>query len=639
MPTEITPDCSEIEGDEPTTAPAHQTLAECALYAAIPPDIMERIDDESSLAMVVSVPSADWVEPVIDALGSLREWNDVVAPIPGSKKRPSSALCAAKLANGLSVVGVAVAPERQLPTALVTAADVRIAIGTPDNSVIARVIATATGDRTMTMPPRVATGLDYYDIVSAIRTGSTAQECVGRLEAAAASQTVVDATVADVPRLEEMHGYGAAGEWGLRLVNDLCAWRRGDLPFEAIDRHVVLASDPGLGKSTYVRALAKSVGLPLFVTSVASWFSSTDGYLNSVIKEVDRVFGAAAACAPAILFLDELDALPDRGTVGERNRDYWVPVITNVLMSLDSATSGVASKLIVIGATNHAGRVDPALVRPGRLNKIIHIHPPGPADMAAILRQHLGGDLPGEDLLPIAELAGTATGAMAMGWVKQARSAARVAGRSLVIDDLVDAVAPPDRSPPEEQRRLAIHEAGHAVLSHRIAPGSVRAVSIVSQGDAAAHTMTLRRLGRSPTRAEIELDVVGTLAGRAAEVEILGEASVGSGGALDSDLGIATIQIASMLTSYGLGPNLIYSGAPGDALEMMQLDHGLRATVSRTLATLHERAILAVRQNRRAIEAVADGLLRRRHLGGEVFAAIVEAADAAPRRRKGVRHG
>ena len=171
------------------------------------------------------------------------------------------------LADGRSVVGVATVPERQLPAALVAAADVRIAIGTPDNDVIARVIATATGDRAMAMPPRVATGLDYYDIVAAIRTGSTAKECVHRLEAAAASQTVVDALVADVPRLEDMRGYGAAGEWGLRLVNDLRAWRMGDLPFETIDRHVVLESDPGLGKSTFVRALAKSAGLPLFRSS------------------------------------------------------------------------------------------------------------------------------------------------------------------------------------------------------------------------------------------------------------------------------------------------------------------------------------------------------------------------------------
>lgn len=640
MPNEdFTPDYSDIEDDEPTTAPAHQTLAEAALYAAIPPELMERIDDEASLALIVTVPSADWVEPTVEALGSLREWNEILVPHINAKKRPASDVCARKLAKGESVVGVAVAPERQLPPSLITAADARVVVSAPSNEVLARVIATATGERSMAMPPRLATGLDFYDLVAAIRVGSTAEDCIRRLEAAAANQSVVDPTLEDVPRLEDMHGYGAAGEWGLRLVRDIEEWKRGAIPFEAIDRNVLLASEPGLGKSTYVRALAKSCGLPLVVTSVASWFSSTDGYLNSVIKEADRVFSAANACSPAIVFLDEIDALPSRSQVGDRNRDFWVPLITNLLTTLDGATSGAASRLIVIAATNYGDRVDPALVRPGRLNRIIHIHPPGPKDLAAILRQHLGPDLPGEDLLPIAELAGEATGAQAMGWAKDARAAARAAGRDMVIDDLVGVIGPPDEAPPHERRLLAVHEAGHAVLSHRIAPGCVRAVSIVGRGDAAGHTLTRRRLGKSPTKAEIELDVVCTLAGRAAEVEILGEASVGCGGSIDSDLGIATLQIASMLVSFGLGPNLIYAGAPDRAMEMMQFDPELRATVSRTLAALHERAVLAVRQNRKAIDAVVEELLRRRHLGGDAFAAVVEAADAAPRRRKGVRHG
>ena len=637
---DFTPDLPDIESEEPSIVPAHQALAEAALYAAIPPAIMNRIDDdEASLAMVVSVPSQDWIEPTVEVLGTLREWNHTFVANVGGKKRPNGDICARMLADGRSVVGVATVPERQLPAALVTAADVRISIGSPDNSVIANVIANATGERVIAMPARVATGLDFYDIVSAIRAGSTAQECVRRLEAASASLTVVDRQVADVPPLEQMAGYGTAGEWGLRLIDDLQEWRRGALPFDAIDRNVVLASEPGLGKSTFVRALAKSTGLPLIVTSVASWFTATDGYLNTVLREIDRVFADAAARAPAILCLEELEAVPDRRTVGERNRDYWTPVITSLLMTLDSATSGVSSRLIVIGATNHPDRLDPALIRPGRLNRVIRIHPPEPADLAIILRQHLGGDLEGADLLPIAELASGATGAMAMGWVKQAKGAARVAGRSLIIDDLVDAIAPPDRSPPEERRRLAIHEAGHAVISHRLAPGCVRAVSIVGQGDAAAHTMTRRRLGRSPTRAEIELDVVCTLAGRAAEVETLGEASVGSGGGIDSDLGIATVQVASMLTSFGLGPNLIYSGSPSDVLEMMQLDHGLRETVSRSLAALHERAVLAVRQNRRVVDAVAQQLLERRHLDGTAFTAIVESVDASSSRRKVARHG
>jgi hypothetical protein len=641
--TDFTPDFSDIEREpDDGVAPfilAYDSLAEAVLLDAIPPELMKRIEGDEPLAVVVSVPSQDWVGPIETALTSLREWHDVTVSNSTTRKRPANDAAARKLARGLSVAGVAVAPERQLPTALLTAADARIAIQAPSSLVLSRVIAMATGEAPGEMPPSIGSGLDYFDLIAAIRVGSTAAECVRRLQSAAGSLTVVDPLVADVPPLEAMHGYGAAAEWGLRLVRDLGGWRKGVLPFEAIDRHVVLASAPGLGKSTFVRALAKSAGLPLIVTSVASWFTETDGYLNAVLKEVDRTFASAAACSPSILFLDEIDALPSRDTVGERNRDYWVPIITNILMTLDSATSGTSSRLIVIGATNYGDKLDPALVRPGRLNRIITIHPPEPADLAGIMRQHVGTDLPGEDLLPIAEIGRGATGAQVMGWVKRAKATAREAGRTMIIDDLVGAVAPPDDTPAAERRRHAVHEAGHAVIAHRTTPGCVRAVSIVQRGDAAGSTVTRRLLGASPTKADIELDVVTTLAGRAAEMVILGEASVGSGGSPDSDLGIATLQLTSMLTSYGLGPNLIFLADAQDALELLRYDPELRATVSRTLAGLHERTVIAVRQHRGAIEAVADALVRRRHLSGDAFAEIVAAFDAKARPKKGPRHG
>lgn len=641
--TDFTPDFSDIEQDaDDGGAPfilAYDSLAEAVLLDAIPPDLMRRIEGDEPLALLVSVPSEDWLLPIESALGDLRSWDHVVIPTASSRKRPGSIDCARMLARGLSVAGVAVAPERQLPTALLTAADARIVVQTPSNTAIARVIAQATGEAPADMPPRLATGLDFFDIVAAIRTGSTADDCVRRLKAAGSSLTVVDPLVADVPPLEELKGLGAAGEWGLKLVRDLQDYRNNILSFDRLDRHVVLASSPGLGKSTFVRALAKSSGLPLYVTSVASWFTATDGYLHNVLKAVDGVFAAAASNAPAILFLDELDALPNRETVGERNRDYWTPIVTSILMTLDSATSGASSRLIVIGATNHGDKIDPALVRPGRLNRIISIYPPEPSDLAGIMRQHLGADLPGEDLLPIAEIGRGATGAQAMGWVKQARAIAREAGREMILDDLVGAVAPPDETPQAERRRHAIHEAGHAVIAHRTTPGCVRAVSIVHRGDAAGSTVTRRLLGASPTRSEIELDVVSTLAGRAAELVFLGEASVGSGGSPDSDLGMATRQITALLTSYGLGPNLIFVADAQDALDLLRYDPELRATVSRTLAGLHERTVIAVRQHRAAIEAVADALMKRRHLSGDAFAEIVAALDAKARPKKGPRHG
>jgi cell division protease FtsH len=625
---------------EPAFMPAHDTLAAATLLASTPRDVMYRITEEEAFALVVAVPSPEWVDPIGDAVRDLRTWDETIEADATAKKRLGSAMVSRKLSDGLSVVGIATAPERQLPQALISAADAHIIVRTPDNATIAHVIERATGEIPGDLPPLVAAGLDYHDIVAAIRVGSSASECVDRLKAASRAMSTPDQAVAAVPLLQDLHGYGEAHAWGLRLVSDIESWRRGEIEFSSIsDRHCVLASEPGLGKTTFVRSLAKTAGLPLFATSIANWFTAQDGYLHNVMKEADRVFAAAGSVAPAVLLLDELDSLPSRISVGEKNRDFWTPLISQLLMALDGATSGPASRLIVIGATNHGNRLDPALVRPGRLNRIIEIRAPDAAALAGIMRQHLGGDLAGVDLAPLAELAVGVSGAQVEAWVKTARADARVAGRFMAVDDLVAVMAPPDTSPEEERRRFAIHESAHAVIAHRFTPGCVRSLSIVRRGDSAGVTATRRRLPTSPTRSEIESEVVITLAGRAAEIVVFGEASAGAGGEEGCDLSMATLSLVSMHTSYGLGGSLLYMSRPEDAPGEMRFDPKLRATVEKAMADLHEEALRLVRLNLAAIRAVAEELLVRRHLDGASFLAAVLASDAGKNKRKAPRHG
>lgn len=636
---------TEMEGTEPsgpTLFPACDILAEDLLHAAIPAAVMARLDDEPGFALVVTVPSIDWIDPVAEAVKELRHWDDVIEGEASPRKRPGSGSVAKALGRGCSIAGIASAPERQLPAALLSAADARIDLTSPSDEIVRHAIEMATGGVPSSMPAGVAAGLDFFDLVAAIRMGSTPDACVDRLVAASKSLSVSDRSIADVPRFEDMCGLGVVHPWGMRLIQDFDSWRSGRLPFDQIDRHCVLASAPGLGKTTLVRSLAKSLRLPLFATSVAQWFTAPgEGYLHNVMKEAERVFAAAAANSPAVLLLDELDALPDRATVGEKNRDYWTPLITQILLMLDSATSGPASRIVVIGATNHVDRLDAALIRPGRLNRVLTIHPPDAQARAGIMRQHLGGDLPDADLVPLADLAIGATGAQIMGWVKTAKQTARHAERDISLDDLVAAIAPPDTRSNADRTRLAYHEAGHAVLSHRSVPGSVRSISIIPNGDSCGGVAAKSSLGEAPTRADIEREVVWTLGGRAAEIVFHGEASTGSGGSADSDLAIATRMIASLHATYGLGTTLTYMGPPGETAQDLRFSPALKQVVDKALATLHAEALRLVEANRPAIQAVAEALLARRHLGAKDFVAIVEASDAAgaKRNREGARHG
>ncbi|MGH6979208.1 MAG: AAA family ATPase, partial [Brevundimonas sp.] len=153
-------------------------------------------------------------------------------------------------------------------------------------------------------------GKDNSSRDQAIRKGSKPSECVDRLVAAGKARHNGDGDLSDVPELDDLHGYGEAMEWARRLVADLDAWRRGDLEFSAIDRTAILASEPGLGKTTFVRSLAKTARVPLVATSVSSWFLNSTGHLDGVIKQIDQVFLSAAAQSPCIVLLDECEAVP-----------------------------------------------------------------------------------------------------------------------------------------------------------------------------------------------------------------------------------------------------------------------------------------------------------------------------------------
>ncbi len=191
-------------------------------------------------------------------------------------------------------------------------------------------------------------------------------------------------------RVETLSGYGEARDWALDLKTDLQLWRDGGLAWSEMSTKLILSGPPGTGKTTYARALCNSLQVPLLVTSVASWLEP--GYLGDVLKRMSKAFELARENAPVILFVDEIDNIGSRfGGRREQHDDYWRSLINRLLELLDgtSKTDGV----IVVAATNLPERIDPALLRSGRLEKHVAIPLPDTEVLAGILAHHLGDDL------------------------------------------------------------------------------------------------------------------------------------------------------------------------------------------------------------------------------------------------------
>lgn len=298
------------------------------------------------------------------------------------------------------------------------------------------------------------------------------------------------------------------------------------------------------------------------------------------------------------------------------------------LTTLDGAVADTTNRLVIFGATNHPEKLDRALIRPGRLSRVIEIRPPDAAALAGIFRQHLGEDMAGEDLTHVAQLAIGGSGAQVVQWVKAARRLGRSAKRSMRIADLIDAIAPADPRTAKALYATAVHEAAHAVAALVLEIGVVESLNMVMRNGNGGSTF-LQFDGMLPTRQSVEDFVVQLLAGRAAEEQILGEAGTGSGGNATSDLALSTRYVATIYISEGFGEDLIYRGDRNDVPIVLARNADITRAVDVHLKRLYRQAMDLAAANQHRIGAVADELMKTRVMSGERFQAIVVAADAA----------
>jgi ATP-dependent Zn protease len=509
---------------------------------------------------------------------------------------------------GAPIVGIAPDPRRHLPRDLLRAAEHHLSLGQLDASAIVLVIEAVTGTAPKNaIDDELVRAVDISDLALSIRSDRGADQCVERLQQIVSTKGEFEHRG---PRLEELAGYGEAREWGLNLIADLKEYRAGRLDWESLEKGLLLVGPPGVGKTQFAKAMAKSANIPLIATSVADWNAAS--YLSGTLAAIKTCFARARQLAPSILFIDELDGISDRATLPAEYREYWTQIV-NLLLEL---LAGVDDRpgVIVLGATNHADRIDAAVRRSGRLDRTIEIALPDADDLARIFRYHLGPDaLADVDLTPAALAAVGRSGADVEAWVRRGKSSARRDRRAVTFDDIMREIRSGRSGLPDNLRRIcAIHEAGHLVVGVALAVFEAQALTILDHGGA-----TRVELSQENGQSEQGLEnfIAALLGGRAAELVILGpsNATVGAGIGETSDFARATRAAVDLELRFGFGA-LGVAQFSDRATEMLLHDPAVVGLVKQRLDRCLERARALIALNRRTVEAVADRLAETGYL-------------------------
>ncbi|WP_127563075.1 AAA family ATPase [Nioella ostreopsis] len=525
------------------------------------------------------------------------------------------------------VVAVAVAAGT-LPSPLRALKPSVIPLAPLDRSMLADILTDAYPDIGERNPGDAATlallpddaqckGLGPEDLVLALRS-PTLDGAIAALVAATTPAVNEGPGLADFPLPREVR------EPVEQMVAELRAWRAGEIPWRDVTRGILLSGPPGSGKTEVPRLIAQSAGITVVSGSIADW--SAEGSRGSeVIKAMRECFARAATRAPALLFIDELDAVGDRDRVGDNNRSWTEYVVSGLLAAMDGFEGHEG--VVLMGATNHVERIDKAVRRPGRFDRVLHLGYPTPDLLPAALRWQAWPDLADVDLTGLAARAVGMSGAQIAAWVRSARGLARRAQRPLSVEHLETTLRDLRPPMPDALRwQVAIHEAGHAVVG--AATGVARPKLLALQADGGVtHS---KRLMIGQRRSEMEAALALDLAGRAGEIAAFGEPSGGAGGEEGSDLASATLLAVAIEASLGLGDRLVWQGSPQTVLDRLPLDGDLRARVEGHLRRAEARALRIVEAHLPLLEEIAGALCRAALLTGPELDALLARVSPEP---------
>jgi cell division protease FtsH len=331
-----------------------------------------------------------------------------------------------------------------------------------------------------------------------------------------------------------------------------------------IPRGVLLAGRPGTGKTLLARAVAGEAGVPFFSVSASEFVEAIVGIGASRVRDL---FKQAKEAAPAIIFIDELDAIGRSRSAGNTfggGNDEREQTLNQILTEMDGFETG--DTVIVLGATNRAEILDPALLRPGRFDRRVTVPPPDKDGRKMILEVHTRS-LPLDDDVDLDDIAAISPGMVGADIANLANEAALLAARRGHVKvsrlDFTDSLEKIILGAPrgiilsdEEKRRTAYHEAGHAIVG-MLTPGAdpVRKVSIIPR------TMSLGVTISSPDNERTNYDVeylLGrirvALGGRIAEEVVYDSISAGAESDIQQLTGIARQMVGRWGMSQAIGP-------------------------------------------------------------------------------------
>jgi cell division protease FtsH len=328
-----------------------------------------------------------------------------------------------------------------------------------------------------------------------------------------------------------------------------------------IPKGVLMTGRPGTGKTMLARAVAGEAKVPFFYLSGSDFVEMFVGVGASRVRDL---FKMAKKMSPAIIFIDEIDAVGrSRGVGIGGGNDEREQTLNQILVEMDGFVSN--EKLIVMAATNRSDVLDPALLRPGRFDRRVTLDLPDRPDRKKILEIHAKAKPLAKEtnLQVIAERTAGFSGADLESLMNEGAIAAALSNRKKVsqqdlLDSLEKVMIGPKRqshlASEHEKRVTAYHEAGHAIVASVLPDADpVHKVTIIPRGSAGGFTMKLpldeRRL---PTKSVYEDDIAMGLGGFAAEEKIFGDITTGP----SNDLKVATATARDMVTKFGMSSEI-----------------------------------------------------------------------------------